>query len=130
MPESHTGCLPCRTVHVVGETTVVELCGEIDLLTAPFVAARLDSLTAGPRSDLVLDLRPVTFIDCTGLGLLCRARNRATARQGRLRLVTDSARLLGMLRHAGLAGAFEIHAHLAEAMTDTRPTPAVPAAAA
>ncbi|EFL35758.1 anti-sigma-B factor antagonist [Streptomyces viridochromogenes DSM 40736] len=87
---------------------VVTLHDEIDLLTAPALRERLDLLTAGPRPDLVLDLRPVSFIDCAGLGVLCRARNRVLARRGRLRLVTDSGFLRRVLRHAGLAGVFEV----------------------
>ncbi|WP_340384408.1 hypothetical protein U5640_41625 [Streptomyces sp. SS7] len=50
--------------------------------------SRLDALTAGPRPDLVLDLRPVSFIDCAGLGVLW---------------------FLRILRCTGLAGAFGIH---------------------
>lgn len=91
-----------------GESTVVTLAGEMDLLTAPGLTARLDPLTASPHSDLVLDLRPVVFIDCTGLGILCRARNRVLARHGRLRLVSDSAGFRRILRHTGLAGVFEV----------------------
>lgn len=70
---------------------VVTLHGDLDLLTAPALRERLDMLTAGPCPDLVLDLRPVSFIDCAGLGVLCRVRNRVRARHGRLRLVTGSA---------------------------------------
>jgi anti-sigma B factor antagonist len=87
----------------------VALQGEIDILTVPALAAHLDTLTADPCPDLVLDLRTVAFIDCAGLGVLCRARNRARARHGRLRLVTDSARFLRILRRTGLTGAFDIH---------------------
>ncbi|MGW0583087.1 STAS domain-containing protein [Streptomyces sp. NPDC002920] len=83
--------------------------GEIDLLAVTALVARLDALTAGPRPDLVLDLRPMSFIGCTGLGVLCRALKRVRARQGRLRPVTDSARFLRILRCTGLAGAFDIH---------------------
>ncbi|WP_435885500.1 STAS domain-containing protein [Streptomyces collinus] len=43
---------------------VVTLHGELDLLTAPALRVRLDDVTAGPCPDLVLDLRPVSFIDC------------------------------------------------------------------
>ncbi|MET8561851.1 STAS domain-containing protein [Streptomyces flaveolus] len=88
--------------------TVLALHGEIDLLTASALSERLDALTARPRPDLVLDLRPTEFIDCAGLGVLCRARNRVLARGGRLRLVTDSARFLRMLRVTGLWGVFEV----------------------
>ncbi|MCH0558281.1 MULTISPECIES: STAS domain-containing protein [Streptomyces] len=102
-----------------GATTVLPLRGEIDLLTAPTLAERIDALTAHPHPDLVLDLRPVDFIDCAGLRLLCRARNRALAKRGRLRLVTDSAGFLRMLRAAGLWGVFEVHARLPSQPTGT-----------
>ncbi|KUM97344.1 hypothetical protein AQI88_08560 [Streptomyces cellostaticus] len=98
---STTDCAP-------GEATVVPLHGEIDLLTATALAQRLDELTAHPRPDLVLDLRPVSFIDCTGLGVLCRTRKRVLSRRGRLRLVADSAGLLLILRATGLSGVFEV----------------------
>ncbi|MFJ5560709.1 STAS domain-containing protein [Streptomyces sp. NPDC093250] len=103
---------PHHTVRTVGDTAVVELRGEIDILTAPPLAARLDALTAGPHPDLVLDLRPVAFIDCAGLGVLRRARNRALARHGRLRLVTDSRSFRRVLRCVGLTGVFELHPSL------------------
>jgi anti-sigma B factor antagonist len=76
-------------------------------------------LTAGPRPDLVLDLRSVSFIDCAGLSMLCRARNRTTARGGRLRFVTGDTGFLRILRHAQLGGVFEIHSRLSNALTAT-----------
>ena len=94
------------------QPTVVALRGEIDLGTATPLTMRLDALTSGPSPDLVLDLRGVTFIDCAGLGVLCRVRNRVEARAGRLRLVSDSARFRGMLRLVDLDEAFEIAAGL------------------
>lgn len=109
MTENRTRSAPYRAQRVVGGATVVTLQGEIDILTAPPLAARLDALTAGPRPDLLLDLRPVSFIDCAGLGVLCRARNRTRARHGRLRLVTDSTHLLWLLNRTGLAGLFDVH---------------------
>ncbi|MFE9023971.1 STAS domain-containing protein [Streptomyces sp. NPDC007808] len=105
--------------HTVGETIVVELRGEIDIFTAPLLAARLDALTADPHPDLVLDLRFTAFIDCTGLGVLCRARNRSEARYGRLRLVTDSVGFRRILRAVGLAGVFELHSSLNDALVRT-----------
>ncbi|MCX3290591.1 STAS domain-containing protein [Streptomyces sp. NEAU-H22] len=102
IPGTFAQSLPVETTHVVA------LRGELDLLAAPALRARLDVLTAGPCPDLVLDLRPVSFVDCSGLGVLCRARNRVRARHGRLRLVTGSASLRRVLRHAGMAGVFEL----------------------
>ncbi|WP_329282190.1 STAS domain-containing protein [Streptomyces sp. NBC_01451] len=130
MSENHTRSpAPC-TERVVGGTTVVGLHGEIDLFAAPPLTARLDELTAGPRPDLVLDLRGVSFIDCSGLGVLCRARNRVLARDGRLRLVTRSAGFLRILRHTGLRDAFEVHSRLSGALANVPWPGAVPVPAA
>jgi anti-sigma B factor antagonist len=107
---------PCLRERVVGSTTVVELRGEIDIQTAPPVSAHLDALTSGPSPELVLDLRSVTFIDCRGLAALCRTRNRALDRGGRLRLVTSSPRFLWMLRLTNLAHAFDVYARLPDAL--------------
>ncbi|WP_333778265.1 STAS domain-containing protein [Streptomyces sp. IBSBF 3136] len=106
--EDRTAPLPQAGAGAPGGATVVPLHGEIDVLTAPALSERLDALTARPRPDLVLDLRPVAFIDCTGLGVLCRARNRVLAERGRLRLVADSSSVLRVLRVTGLSDVFEV----------------------
>ena len=62
--------------------------------------------------DLVVDLRDVSFIDCSGLRVLCRARRRVEARHGRLRLLSDDPSFLRILRRTGLGGAFEVHSRL------------------
>ena len=116
MAENLIRSAPRHTERAVGGTTVVEPHGEIDMLTAPPLMARLDDLTAVVHPDLVVDLRALSFIDCAGLRLLCRARNRVLERHGRLRLVTDSGRFLRLLRGAGLSGVFEIYARLPEAL--------------
>ncbi|MEV7245301.1 STAS domain-containing protein [Streptomyces sp. NPDC093248] len=113
MSENHTTPGPASALRGADGATVVALNGEIDLLSADELAERLDTLTAGPRPDLVLDLRPATFIDCAGLSVLCRTRNRALERRGRLRLVADdSTGFLRMLRLTGLGGVFEVHSRL------------------
>ncbi|MFI8891629.1 STAS domain-containing protein [Streptomyces paradoxus] len=105
MPDFPGGSEPPPPEH---PTRVVTLHGELDLRTAPALRARLDGVTAGTCPDLVLDLRPVSFIDCAGLGVLCRVRNRVRARHGRLRLVVGGTQLPRVLRHTGLAAAFEV----------------------
>ncbi|MCX5204653.1 STAS domain-containing protein [Streptomyces sp. NBC_00237] len=87
-----------------GAMTVAVLRGELDLSAAHQVGPVLVRLVDGPGTDLVLDLRQVSFLDCGGIGMLCRVRNQALARQGRLRLVVDSPFLLRTLRVLGLEG--------------------------
>ncbi|MFC4463644.1 STAS domain-containing protein [Streptomyces xiangluensis] len=129
MSDIDTRSAPHHTGLTTGEATFVELRGEIDIFTAPPLAARLEALTAGPHPDLVLDLRSMAFIDCTGLGVLCRARNRVVARHGRLRLVTDSVRFRRTLRAVGLAGVFELHPSMDGTLARTPGTGDVPARA-
>ncbi|MBC2904179.1 STAS domain-containing protein [Streptomyces cupreus] len=116
MSENLTRSKPPLSERVEAEATVVAVRGELDLQSAPLLTARLDALTAGPGPDLVLDLRDVSFVDCSGLGVLCRTRARALARHGRLRLVTESPGLLRVLRVTGLSGVFELYPRLSDAL--------------
>jgi anti-sigma B factor antagonist len=71
--------------------TVVTLSGELDLATATRLEQTLDRLTA---EDLVLDLRPLTYLDSTGVRLVLR--HDAAAR--------SSGRCLTVIRGHGVAG--------------------------
>ena len=46
------------------------------------------------------------FMDCSGLSVLCRTRNRVLALGGQLRLVSHDPRFLRLLRLTGLKGCF------------------------
>lgn len=85
-----------------GGTTVVELCGEIDLAVVVATTPQLYALTATPTPRLVADLRPVTFIDCSGLALLVDIRARVLAGGGVFTLVCTDERVLRLLRITGL----------------------------
>lgn len=58
-----------------GDPVVVHLDGEIDLDTADEIRHRL-AVASRLREDIVIDLRAVTFIDSTGIGLLAHAVRR------------------------------------------------------
>ena len=109
-------------MRTVAGATVVALHGEIDLETAEPLRERLDRLTAVDRPDVVVDLSGVSFIDCSGLGVLCRARNRVLERDGRLRLVSACPRFLRILRQVGLAELFEVHPDLGGAVAEVAGT--------
>ncbi|MEU6525780.1 STAS domain-containing protein [Streptomyces sp. NPDC046924] len=108
MPQNPSRSAAEPPERTVAGTTVVTPSGELDLRTAPVLSRRLDALTDRALPDLVLDLRAVSFIDCSGLRVLCRTRNRVLARGGRLRLITDRPSFLRLLRHARLTGVFEL----------------------
>ncbi|WP_128374585.1 STAS domain-containing protein [Streptomyces cavernae] len=86
--------------------TVVEVHGEIDMSTAGELAAHLDAATAVPEPCVLVDLRQITFFDCSGLRVLCRAESRAKEQGGSLRLVSDRPAMRRLLRAAGLLTRF------------------------
>ncbi|MCZ4120516.1 STAS domain-containing protein [Streptomyces sp. H39-S7] len=100
----------------VAGTTVVELRGELDLLASVGLTPYFDGLARLAGSDFILDLRAVTFIDCSGLSLLCRFRLRAQERGSRVRLVSADPAFLRLLRLTRLGRVFEVHADLASAL--------------
>ncbi|MEK8172548.1 STAS domain-containing protein [Streptomyces sp. M19] len=97
--------------------TVAEFHGEVDLLGLEVMGPRMDELTSAAGAALVVDLRPVTFFDCSGLSLLCRAHRRVAARLGRMRLVCDNDLALRTMRAGGLLAVFRPVPTLEEALT-------------
>ncbi|MDK1475518.1 STAS domain-containing protein [Streptomyces sp. 549] len=96
-PPPDAACV--REVRPYGDSTLVVLCGEIDLCTAIGVAESLDALTHTGTADLLIDLRSVGFIDCAGVRLLDRIRARTSDRRGRLRLICVPGTTLDLLQH-------------------------------
>ncbi|MEU8782353.1 STAS domain-containing protein [Streptomyces sp. NPDC048637] len=92
----------------LGAPTVVKLFGELDFPNAARTNGRLDPVTAGDHPHMVLDLTQVDFLDCGGIGVLCRARRRTRAHGGRLSLVITDPRFLRLLDTVGLTGSFDI----------------------
>ncbi|MEV0443802.1 STAS domain-containing protein [Streptomyces spectabilis] len=101
---------------VLAGHTVVELRGEIDLDADAELRLYLDGMTCRPFVRLVVDLRPVTFIDCVGLSLLVRAHRRVRERAGRLLLVGSDPLLLRTLRITGLDRPLPAHPTLDHAL--------------
>jgi anti-anti-sigma factor len=72
-----------------GDTTLLRVVGEIDLLTVEQLRAALDQALAGPRRTVVVDLQGVSFVACAGIGLLVDMRWRARRRGVRLHVVAS-----------------------------------------
>ena len=61
------------------DQVVVAPHGELDIATAPRLAAEIDGLVERGVQRLVVDLRPTSFIDSTGLHVLLRESARPDA---------------------------------------------------
>lgn len=93
---------------------VVEVDGELDMLTAPdlrrVVLDRLDT-----TSTIVLGLDGVVFLGTSGLAALIEMREHAQRVGATLRLACTERRVLRPLGIAGLHHLFEIHDSVADA---------------
>jgi anti-sigma B factor antagonist len=74
----------------VGRARVVALSGELDLATAGDVARELDDAQRSGAQGIILDLRELTFIDCSGLRVILAAHHGSA---GRLTIVKGPARV-------------------------------------
>lgn len=83
-------------------TNIVAVEGEIDLYTAPLLRRRVEESVESGRRDLVLDLRPVTFLDTSGLGALVSCLETTRRHDVTLELVCTQPHLLKILRITGL----------------------------
>lgn len=114
------------TVRYIAENTVIELTGELDLATVPVLIARLDGLDSLDEQRplyLVADVTALTFCDCSGLGALVRAYNRATATGGWLRVCGVAGILKKVIELTRVSSILSCYADVAEALAAPAPDP-------
>jgi anti-sigma B factor antagonist len=99
----------------VGDCTVVDVQGEVDVYTAPRLRERLAELASTGQHSLIIDLEQVGFLDSTGLGVLVGALKRVRAEDGFVRLVCKQERLRRMLRITGLSKVFSVFSNVESA---------------
>ena len=104
-----------------GAVTIVHVAGEIDVYTAPLLREVLDKQVAAGRTDLVVDLEKVTFMDSTGLGVLVGRLKLVRGQYGSLRIVCAQERILKVFKITGLDKVFHIYPTLDEAARGLEP---------
>ncbi|GCE75437.1 anti-sigma-B factor antagonist [Cellulomonas biazotea] len=102
----------------VGGRTVVEVDGEVDVSTADALRECVIDLLDRERTDLVVDLGGVTFMDSTGLGVLVGSLKKVRLLGGRLQLVISTERVEQLFRITALLPVFTVHGTVEEALTD------------
>ena len=70
----------------IGDYTVLEVGGEVDVYTAPTLREKIVSLVDGGSQAIIVDLTHVEFLDSTGLGGPCGRDEAAQGRGRRLRI--------------------------------------------
>jgi len=90
------------TTREVGDRTVVSAVGEVDIASASALDAVLTEAVASGHVELIVDLDQVGFLDSTGLGVLVKFLKRTREADGSLSVVTESERVLKVIRITGL----------------------------
>lgn len=96
------------TTRQVGAATIVAAAGEIDVFTAPDLDAELTKAVDSGQGNMIIDLREVSFLDSTGLGILVKCLKQAKTAGGSLRLVVSSEKIRKIFDITGLDAAMPI----------------------
>jgi anti-anti-sigma factor len=103
--------------HWVGRTVVVTASGDLDMLTAPTLAAALDAVTQDEFSALIVDLSRVDFLASAGMTLLVNThRNIAAPR--RFGVVADGPATNRPLKLVGIDAIVSLYRNLDDALGD------------
>lgn len=94
---------------------VMDITGEVDLLTAPELEKALSSAWEEEPKTLVLDLTQVTFLSSAGLAVLVRSHHLA-GDHARFRVVTNSAETLRPMQLMGLDRELAVYPSQEEAL--------------
>jgi anti-anti-sigma factor len=112
VPSRELSCGPPTAASRLGITTfagvplLVEICGEIDIYSAPALRDELLRVIRHCGPQLALDLAGVTFIDCAGVGALLATRRRAWLEDGSMQVIGASPRVRRLISLLGLEWAF------------------------
>ena len=87
---------------------VLELSGELDVSNATAAHKRMLGLDLRPGSQLVLDLRELTFMDSTGIRLILQAGEHARMHGAGLLVVRPPAAVMRVISLVGLDEQLEI----------------------
>ncbi|HLI15803.1 MAG TPA: STAS domain-containing protein [Acidimicrobiales bacterium] len=100
----------------VGDTRVLRLRGELDLLAAPVLRRGLVEAAQAHVPRLLVDVSELGFVDSTGLSVLVAARHRLAEAGGRLALAGPGGVVRDALVASGLDLVIDVYGGLDEAL--------------
>jgi anti-sigma B factor antagonist len=107
--------LVTTAVRWTGRTVLVQVTGEVDIVTAPHVDDVMSEVLREAPRMVVVDLSGVAFLGVAGLSVLVDADQRTEA--GTLRIVATGRPVLRILHLTGLASRLDVYPSHAAALS-------------
>jgi anti-sigma B factor antagonist len=102
----------------IAETTILTVGGNVDVTSAPHLAAYLDQCVAEANGQLVVvDLSDVTFLAAAGISALVQAHGTACTHGGELRVVANTFPVRRPLTITSAAEELAVYVTVAQALT-------------
>lgn len=100
------------TIDVAQEKSqsIMTLKGEIDIYTASELREKLNDLVSEKESDVIVDLKDVTYMDSTGLGTFISALKHSNESHTNLKLIKANSRLYRLFEVTGLDDLIDVRA--------------------
>lgn len=108
------------TQRTAGEITVIDLAGEIDLYNSGELKSLLTELVDKKQYRIVLNLKRVSYMDSTAIGVLVHALNLLKTFRGELVLAETADSIEKVLRLTKLVTFFQLWPTEAEALAAIR----------
>lgn len=97
------------TVRHHGKVSVVELSGKITIGEGDVrLRETIESLLKEGRSQIVLNLKGVSYMDSAGIGELVACKKRTAEKEGQIKLLNPSGRVYDVLQLTKLVDVFEV----------------------
>jgi anti-sigma B factor antagonist len=101
------------------EATIIEVAGELDVLTASKLGAAIDHVVRRHDGEVILDLRETSFVDSAGLHVLLTAQRRLSRQQRALTVVCDPGPVERAIARARLLDALGVVSFLEHGAVQT-----------
>jgi anti-sigma B factor antagonist len=113
---SAAGAMDQSEYRLEDDVAIVDVNGEIGVLTSGALRDRLLAVAGQGHDGLVVNLGDAEFIDSTGIGVLIGVWRRVQAGRGSFALAAPSRRTRRIFDMAGVSKVFPIHDSAAEAV--------------
>lgn len=105
------------SMNIIGDSLVVILEGELDHHTSEYARKRIDRQYYNNNLlNMVLDLRKLSFMDSSGIGLIMGRYRNCSEEKGRISIVSTNSNINRILKMSGLLKLIDIYTNIDEAI--------------